>query len=24
VRCFLDNAAPFPGNGHGLMQLERN
>ncbi len=24
VRYFLDNAAPFPGNGHGLMQLERN
>ncbi len=24
VRYFLDNAAPFPGNGHGLMQLDRN
>ena len=24
VFYFLDHAAPFPGNGHGLMQLERN
>ncbi len=24
VFYFRDQAAPFPGNGHGLMQLERN
>ena len=24
VFYFLDHVAPFPGNGHGLMQLERN
>lgn len=24
VCYFLDNAAPFPGNGYRLMQLERN
>ena len=23
VFYFLDHAAPFPGNGHGLMQLEQ-
>lgn len=23
VFYFLEHAAPFPGNGHGLMQLER-